>query len=76
MSDQVTARGKYWIKPGAFVTKYPDDTVMVVMRVLQERDRLPDGTFESRIQGVKCKWEDDNGEQRTGIFRTTDLVPA
>jgi len=88
MTDNITdylgeSWGKYFLKEGKEVIhvseiKKEDPIIIIVDKVLRVRVQTkpdPDNKDEpNRIVGVKCHWFKD-GDYRTGIFHTKELVP-
>jgi uncharacterized protein YodC (DUF2158 family) len=70
------ASSRYWIEPGIKVKLVYGGPEMEVMRVLQTITTMPDGKKVTKMQGVKCRWTDDFGDERTGIYHSKTLVKA
>lgn len=74
--EQLSKEEKYWIKPGIHVRLKFGGPIMEVMRLLQVAKRDEEtGKWVVKMQGVKCKYT-VNGELRTEIHHTRDLVRA
>jgi len=67
---------RYWIHSGMKVRLKYGGPTMEVMRILQVRETLEDGTRATKMQGVKCRWIDEFGDEQTGRFHSNDLVQA
>jgi hypothetical protein len=75
MADQEQQTDKYWIKPGIKVRYKDDGRELEVMRILQTREKYANGEIYHRIQGVKCSWKDDHGNEYSDIFHSRHLSP-
>lgn len=75
-ATEKSSESKYWIEPGINVRLKWGGPVMEVMRILQTRTLMPDGTKMTKMQGVKCRWIDDFGDEQTGVYHSKDLVKA
>lgn len=70
---------KYWIKPGIEVAHRDCITrKMYVVNIVRKKRRIKkeDGTRDtlSVIQGVACRWFDDNKENKE-VYHTRELIP-
>jgi len=75
-TDRQAKKARYWIESGMIVRLKWGGPKMTVMRILQVRETLHDGTKVTKMQGVKCLWIDDFGDAQTGRFHSGDLVKA
>ena len=50
--------------------------IMTVMRVEQTMIKEPGGKTKVVVNGVKCCWTDEFGDEKKGMFHTRELVPV